>query len=283
MTDRPLCANPRCRAFGQHQSTCANDDCRGCVPRPSADGCYLCDVCTRRLVEDAATAAELYAELEIVLAQPGRTGERTSGTPDHGTELNDRAMEARTLIRHTLVSLCLLISEERGIATPADTVEAMADYVQRHAVWISAHRGVAGSTAEEFHELAHGMPWYAAYPTGARRFRVGPCLEVDCQGEIVATLRTTDQLLPSALTCDADEPHTWTADKWREIGRALHPDGMAGRYVTAAETASTWRLPLGTVWRLASTEEWRRTDDGHRPVLYLAEDVDTTMRRRVMT
>ncbi len=264
--------------LAHHKPDCSVE-CRGCLPRYSADGRNLCEVCTRRLAEDATTAAQLYAELELVLAAPGRLGEHTSGTPDHGTELNDRAVEARTLIRHTLVSWCLLIAEERGITTPEDTVDALAEYVDRHSVWLSAH-GAAGDCAEEIADLAHGAPWRTAYPSGARRFKVGPCLMQDCTGEIIAVLRDTDQLLPSALTCDADEPHTWTADKWREIGRALHPDGTAGRYLTAAETASTWRLPLGTVHRLASTDEWRRSADGRRPVLYLASDVDATMKAR---
>lgn len=265
--------------LGQHKPDCTAE-CRGCLPRWAADGRNLCEVCTRRLAEDATTAAELYVELELVLATPGRPGEKTSGTPDHGTELNDRAVEARRLIRHTLVSWCLLVAEERGIATPDDTPTAMATYVNLHAVWLSAHPA-AGDCADEIADLAHGAPWRTAYPSGARRFKVGPCLE-DCPGTIVAVLRDTDQLLPSALTCDLDPEHTWSAHQWREIGRALHPQGTAGRYVTAAETASTWRLPLGTVHRLASTEGWRRSADGRRPVLYLAADVDATMTRRAV-
>jgi hypothetical protein len=275
---RLLCVNPRCRMLAQHRPDC-DVECRGCLPRYAADGRNLCEVCTRRLVEDATTAAELYAELELVLAAPGRPGEKTTGTAEHGTELNDRAVEARTLIRHTLASWCLLVADERGIGTPQDTTAAMARYVGLHAVWLSAH-AAAGDCADELAGLAHGAPWRTAYPSGARRFKVGPCLMDDCPGEIVAVLRDTDQLLPSALTCDTDAAHSWSAGQWREIGRALHPQGTAGRYVTAAETASTWRLPLGTVHRLASTKEWRRSGDGHRPVLYLAEDVDATMKQR---
>jgi hypothetical protein len=277
---RLLCVNPRCRMLGQHRPTC-KVECRGCLPRYAADGRNLCEVCTRRLAEDATIAADLHVELEQVLAKPGSPAERTTGTPDHGTELNDRAVAARTLIRHTLASWCLLVAEERGVGTPDDTVDAMAAYVALHAVWLSAHPA-AGDCADEFADLAHGAPWAIAYPSGARRFPIGPCLIAECTGQIVAVLRDTDQLLPSALTCDADKEHTWTAAQWREIGRALHPGGLPGRYVTAAEAARDWRLPLGTVHRLASTEGWARSADGHRPVLYLAVDVDMTMKRRVV-
>jgi hypothetical protein len=51
------------------------------------------------------------------------------------------------------------------------------------------------------------------------------------------------------------------------------------RTMTATEVAAAYRLPLGTVWRLASTDRWRRSEDGRRPVLYRAEDVGATMRR----
>lgn len=52
------------------------------------------------------------------------------------------------------------------------------------------------------------------------------------------------------------------------------------RTMTATEVAAAYRLPLGTVWRLASVDQWRRSEDGRRPVLYDAGDVEATMGRR---
>lgn len=51
------------------------------------------------------------------------------------------------------------------------------------------------------------------------------------------------------------------------------------RTFTAAEVSSVYRVPLGTVYRLASTEKWRRSDDGRWPVLYNGDDVEATMER----
>lgn len=51
------------------------------------------------------------------------------------------------------------------------------------------------------------------------------------------------------------------------------------RYYTANEIAGMYRKPLGTIWRLAATDHWRRSDDGKRPALYLADDVEATMAR----
>jgi hypothetical protein len=52
------------------------------------------------------------------------------------------------------------------------------------------------------------------------------------------------------------------------------------RTFTAAEVSAIYRIPLGTVYRLASTDGWRRTVDRRWPVLYNADDVDATMTRR---
>lgn len=52
------------------------------------------------------------------------------------------------------------------------------------------------------------------------------------------------------------------------------------RYLTASEVATLYRRPLGTIYRLASQDRWRRCDD-RRPVLYNAADVDASMGRAV--
>ena len=51
------------------------------------------------------------------------------------------------------------------------------------------------------------------------------------------------------------------------------------RYLTAAEIAVLYRRPIGTIYRLASQRKWRRTNDGRKPTLYAAEDVEETFRR----
>lgn len=51
------------------------------------------------------------------------------------------------------------------------------------------------------------------------------------------------------------------------------------RYLTAGEIARLFHRPIGTVYRLASEDKWRRVPDGLRPVLYHAEDVELTFAR----
>lgn len=47
-------------------------------------------------------------------------------------------------------------------------------------------------------------------------------------------------------------------------------------YATAADLARTYRVPLGTIYRWASLDQWRRTDPRHRPVRYHPEDADSS-------
>jgi hypothetical protein len=214
-----LCISPRCKARGYHHPDCGNADCGGCLPRLAADGLRLCHLHTRRIAEDATQAAELHDELTLRLTGAGQAGQRMSGTPDHGTDLDPRAVDARATIRHTLVSWCHLIAEERGHALPADTVPALGAYVARHAEWLAATE-YADEASDELHGLVSaGYP--IAYPSGARVFPIGSCPHEGCAGTIKAILRRVDSLLPSSLQCDADEEHAWAADQWIALGRKL--------------------------------------------------------------
>lgn len=273
------CSAPRCRAFGRHLEACATDDCKGCQPRLAADGLRLCEVHVRRLGEHAHQAADVYTELALALLTSGRPDERTSGSKERGAVLNERAVQARTTIRHTLVSWCRLVSEERGITLPNDDITSLASYVAKHAQWLGAHPA-AGECSDELEELARGKPWRIAYPTGARVVEVGACPLDGCGGTVRAILRRTDSLLPSELVCDTDGSHRWSAEKWRAFARTAHPDAAHPRSYTAAEIAREHGLPLGTVYWLAKQHGWRRSNDGRRPVLYVAADVEATLRVR---
>jgi hypothetical protein len=223
-----LCASSRCRIRARHTTDCVDEDCKGCLKRRALDGLNLCDVCTNRIGEDAAAAAELWHELELVLARASGTGEKTSGSRERGLRVNERALEARTLIRHTLVSWCLMVSEERGIAAPRDTVTAMGEYLNKHRQWLSAHPA-AKDCSDEMWELAHGRTWRAAFPNPVTIVPLGRCPMPDCPGTITAVVRKGDALLPSSVDCDqppadgALTPHHWPwgSDEWKVLKRDL--------------------------------------------------------------
>lgn len=53
-------------------------------------------------------------------------------------------------------------------------------------------------------------------------------------------------------------------------------------YYSAREIETMCKRPIGTIQRWASRDRWRRTEDGRKPVLYLAEDVERTLGRMAM-
>lgn len=228
-----LCVVATCRAYGRHKPTCigcscgrqprctALEHCDGCLPRLAADGAYICVPHRNRLAEDAMTAALFYAELELRLALSDRPGELVTGTPTRSPAVNEAAVEARKLIRHTLVGWSKLISEERGITLPDDTVTAMGGYVAKHADWLAATE-YADEVCDELHELAWGQPRRVARPSGTKVKELGPCPVEECAGAVMVVVRRAHALLPTIeVTCDAEQPHRWTSDQWRALARAM--------------------------------------------------------------
>jgi hypothetical protein len=286
----PLCARPGCSIRGRHAEDCPGE-CAGCLPARAADGLRLCPRCADHIGRDARQAADLYDELALRLLGGTGLGDKVTGTP--GARLPDpRAVDMRTEIRHVLVGWCRIVSEERGLSLPPDLPPALGEYLTRHAAWLAA-TPYADEVADELHSL-RSRAWSVAYPEGARRVSPGPCPDtVDresedfigpmprCPGSLTGIMRREDALLPSELICSANPAHRWTADQWRTLGKQIDPDKVRWRYMTAVEIAEHWDLPLGTVWRYASLDQWRRSADGRRPALYLIDDVVATIDRRV--
>jgi uncharacterized protein YjcR len=48
------------------------------------------------------------------------------------------------------------------------------------------------------------------------------------------------------------------------------------KYATAADLAALYGVPVGTIYRWASTHHWDRTDPQRRPVKYNRDHADQT-------
>ncbi len=222
-----LCASRYCGQPGQHL-TCDTADCRGCLPRPAADGLYLCTRCASIIASDARIAANLHRDLGANLAGVGRSSERTSGTRVPGLSLNPGAVEARDAIRVVLVTLCRLISDERGITPPDDTAEAMSGYVIRHAQWLAAHPA-AGEHAGDLRDVATDpRSWRIAYPSRGDRIYIGTCPLGDepCGGRLVQHAGS------DIVTCPGCGAHG-TIDQWQHT-IAPNQHGIVDAYAAAA-------------------------------------------------
>jgi hypothetical protein len=245
-----LCAAPHCCPPGHHGQDCAGETCRGCLPARAADGLYLCWHCAEAMERDAPESARLWGELGLCLIGAGDQGEVRASNPQPGLSVRDAVVEHRATIRHTLVSWTLLVTEERGIElpwrwTPWELVElptgvqgplnrvrervtdestfALGSLLAAHSRWI-AQQPFAGEAAGELRELVRNGR-SLRQPSGTRVVQIGPCPQSgedgDCPGTLRAMLRREASLLPSAVTCDANEEHSWDSTQWTKLGRRM--------------------------------------------------------------
>lgn len=190
-------------------------------PRSASHG-FICRGCHHRLERALAELPGLFDELVHALA-PGRIiGARITGTPDHALPINPAVAEHRKDIAGKLSSWCQLVIDERGVTTAPDNDRPVntAPWLLIHLDWLEQHDEVETFAAEVF-ELS-SKAFSLAFPSGARRIKLGECVEPDCPGTLSAVVRDTDDLLPSRVWCDVDESHEWPADKWISLGRQLH-------------------------------------------------------------
>jgi hypothetical protein len=93
-----------------------------------------------------------------------------------------------------------------------------------------------------------------------------------------------EPLLPTEIRCDVDPCHSWLEHQWMQLS---HRMGMAPsigtatttRWLSAADISRLWDIPTGSVYRLASEQQWRRHNQAHR-TYYHAGDVMQTFDQR---
>jgi len=197
-------------------------------PRNATTPLLVCNWHADRTEQAIAELPALHKALEHRLTTSGSsliTGMPT-GSKEPGLNLNHRVAQARTDIRNNLTAWARTVAEERRITPPADTLNAIAVFLVRQLDWCLS-QPYAKQLVNDLTE-----DWATARrlndPNQTRRFDVGPCPEPDCEGTLVARIRSRDVLLPSDVTCDLspeDEDgnllHTWPADKWMTLGRRI--------------------------------------------------------------
>ncbi|CAG6391069.1 hypothetical protein NMG29_37095 [Streptomyces cocklensis] len=245
--------------------------CEGCRrgsdaadPGLALDGLRLCAQCLRLLARRIEELPHMYEECGRALggSVPSGVREHTSGGPLPGMTINATAVEVRTEILGTLSAWSGLVAEQREVRAPRRAVDQLAGFLLRHLRWLAAHPA-AGDAAQEVARLARAARRaVAAEPV--RRVQVGGCVEPDCPGRIVATLRDGGLDERMRIRCDADPDHSWTAAEWTLLRRALPDAAAEERWLTAQDISRLWDTPVGTVYRLASEHRWPRRSRGGR-------------------
>lgn len=244
------------------------------APRTEQASLRVCGRCFEGFRRNLFALPGLYRQCEEMLTVTPRKGEKVSRTVSRGISLNSMAMDARGVIRARLLAWSDLVAAERPCPAPDRSVQAMARFLRANAAWLGAHPA-AGDAVDEIAETTAAAR-RAAYPDHTRRFRVGPCIEPGCGGDLVAVIQPYDQLLPSEVRCDIDPEHTWPAHRWRELDRLVgrrnaQLTARGERWLTAAEVSSLWGLSTSNVYRLASVNSWRRRANGRRVYYYEAD------------
>jgi hypothetical protein len=232
----------------------------------------------------------LYDDCGQALGGSRQHHEKTSGGSVPSMPFNAAAAEARSAIVGTLGCWAGMVATERRVEAPQRLVPDLARFLRCHIDWLAAHVA-AGEFSDEMANLVR-MARRAAYPTVVRRMRVGGCVESDCGGQLVATLRPYEPLAAAEIRCDVDPAHQWADHEWLELNRRIghRPAGAAAdtptpggcevaRWLSAADIARLWRVAAGSVYRLASEQRWRRRTCAGR-TSYHEADVAHTFERR---
>lgn len=200
----------------------------------TADGLNVCLWHRDRAERAVAELPALYDALERRLVASGAGG--LTGMPaakkDPGIDLNHRVVACRTNIKANLVGWARFAIEERGMHCPPDNVYALSAFIVRQVDWFLAGPGAKQFANDVIDDW--GTARSLSEPNPTRRFEVGPCVEPECEGILVAYIRPLDSLLPSHVICDSspeDEEgtltHMWPADKWMLLGRRVMAKGTA--------------------------------------------------------
>lgn len=224
----------RARLARHAHRACVVDGARAAV------GQLTCKTCAQTM---AATMHELPRQWAELLARHlgGASNEKLSGTTEPPIPYRDPIGNERGRIVTALAGWAGGVARATGDPRPVDRHPlATAGYLLDHHTWIQQWAGVdrlaADLTARR--DAAHAL----LFPVGQRRFTITmpdgtPARCLDCAGELVATIRHTDDLLPSAITCgrcQLDIPASSWLTWARQTRRAMvstgvmAADGVAG-------------------------------------------------------
>lgn len=219
-------------------------DCQLCG-RPQRDVAYVCSRCAGDVVlllvgdDKRPGAADLWPELDTTITRQARMGEpgpRPRGRapnqpirPGLGNPADDqqwgdpaglpvdlRASRVAEDVRNEVTTWARLVAEERGGQPPTDVPETMrwlAEQVEwiRHQRWADeALRGL---------ELVREVARVVDRPGLRSRVPIGPCPEVACSGQIIATVPAREDQAAVAR-CDGCGTE-WPTWQWARLGRRM--------------------------------------------------------------
>jgi len=241
------------------------------------------------LEQQLAEIPALLSEVERALVRGSGAGPKVTGTKEqplpYATDRDGNSPQADALrgAHALLVSWSLLVLEEHPdrLHAPADDTGAMSRFLMTHLEWCEGQPWT-DDLLDELRDNAHNLRRAARPEQARRRVELGPCaeitgcdvethLELTCNGILVAVVHSSDEGLPTTIACPACGT-THAPDTWRPLARRLR--GGADSWLTYAQLSQLLIVPIGTLKRWASEDDWRRLDS--RPTRYHLDDAQQT-------
>jgi len=273
---------------------CAGIGCRqrcetGRVRRRVVAGSRLCRACRDTLAAGLESLPGLYSECGRQLSGSDRPRGNASGSGSMpGMPFNAAAANVRARILGVLGSWSGMVAVERRVTAPKRSVGALVTFLGRHVDWIAAHTAATEAT-NEVAQLVRAAR-RVAYPNPVRRVAIGGCVEVGCDGELVALVYPQEPLLPAEIRCDVDPCHSWPEHHWMQLSHrmgtvpsvatATTTTATTTRWLSAADISRLWGIPPGSVYRLASEQRWRRRNQVRRTYYHEVDVLQTFGQRK---
>jgi len=271
---------------------CVGIGCRrryetGRVRRRVVAGSRLCRACRDELAAGLESLPGLYNECGRQLGGSDRPrgieprGNATGSGSMPGMPFNAAAADVRTRILGVLGSWSGMVTAERHVTAPERSVGALVTFLGRHVDWIAAHVAATEAT-DEVARLVRAAR-RVAYPNPVRQVAIGGCVEVGCGGELVAFVHPQEPQLPAEIRCDVDPCHSWLEHHWMQLSHRMGtvPSIVtATRWLSAADISRLWGIPPGSVYRLASEQQWRRRNQARRTYYHEVDVLQTFDQRK---
>lgn len=206
-----------CKMRDHHTSTCEGE-CRGCLPRPAAQG-HLCQSCYNRTEHALAELAVRVPWLERLGRALSAVASNTAldqtqisnGHPSEGSVLHVAFLQADA-IRSDLNGWARVVLEDRSLSYgPGD--DEPARWLLPHLPWIATHEAAGDFVSEVTRDLSQTMAWPTPLDTEPSKHLDVPCPRCDNLALVYTPPRWEGHAFRVECT-DPDCARVFSEDEW---------------------------------------------------------------------
>lgn len=195
--------------------------CATSCGRPTRDGLALCEQCLWELRRSLGDVPALVAELEVTMSREAVMAEsagKINGDAETPMPYDLQAADRLSDLRVYLVGWVRDLAGDDPAKYPADDLTSMSRWLLARINDLAVHPAAGDIHAEIVGTVRDA--WRVVDKAANRtRFAVGPCPEVDCPGEVVAYIPTSEDHA-ARLEC-AGCGSRWETHQWMKVGKRI--------------------------------------------------------------